>query len=163
MVRVLFIAMLPVTAKEMKPVRVAYLGALIVMLAATAIAQEYPQAELGFDYSYAGSAPSASHTQGHGMNAGSGAIKVNLNPYSGILADLQGYASNKASFTTLNTFLAGGGSAKRTSCTQGTTNFLPASGTSILWLFAVPSTRPHGPAEVESARAPSQSRAFSLK
>ena len=90
-------------------------------------------------------------------------LKLKPNPYFGILADLQGYASNQASFTTLNTFLARGNSAKRTSYTQETKNFLPASGTSILWLFAVPSTRPHGPAEVESARAPSESRACSWK
>jgi len=124
MVRLLFISMLRATVEEMKPVRVAYLGAVILTLVAAAIAQEYSRAELGLDYSYAGYAPSASYTQGHGMNHGGGPFQLNLSPYFGILADLQGYASNQTSFAIpLNAFFPGGGSANRTSCTRETINF----------------------------------------
>jgi len=71
----------------------------ILSFGMTAWAQEFPRVETAFDYSYARYAPSASYTQGHSLNGGGGALKVNINSYLGILMDLQGYGSNTNTFT----------------------------------------------------------------
>lgn len=94
----------------MKPSRAMYLGAVVLLLGVAAWAQEFPRFELAGDYSFVRYAPSASYTQGHSLNGGGGAFKVNLNQYIGILADLQGYGSNKNDFTIPpNTLFPGGG------------------------------------------------------
>ena len=95
----------------MKPVRAMQLGIIVLVLGLTVWAQEFPRAELAIDYSFVRYAPSASYTQGHNLNGGGGAIKVNFNSYLGILADFQGYGASKADFTIpANTFFPGGGS-----------------------------------------------------
>ena len=95
----------------MNRVRAIQLAALVLLFGLTAWAQEFPRAELAVDYSFARYAPSASYTQGHSLNGGGGAIKVNINEYLGILMDLQGYGSNKSNFTIPpNTYFPGGGS-----------------------------------------------------
>lgn len=95
----------------MKTMRLIHLGVAVMLLGIAARAQEFPRAELAVDYSFARYAPSASYTQGHSLNGGGGAIKVNVNEFLGFLMDLQGYGSNKTSFTIPpNTFFPGGGS-----------------------------------------------------
>jgi hypothetical protein len=95
----------------MKKVRAALLGGAVLLLGLSAWAQEFPRAELAIDYSFARYAPSASYTQGHSLNGGGGAIKLNINHYLGILMDLQGYGSNKNHFTIPpNVYFPGGGS-----------------------------------------------------
>lgn len=95
----------------MKTIRTIQMLLGVMLLGLTAWAQEFPRAELAFDYSFARYAPSASYTQGHSLNGGGGAIKVNINEYLGILMDLQGYGSNKTTFTIPpNTFFPSGGS-----------------------------------------------------
>ena len=95
----------------MKTIRLIQLGAAVMILTTAAWAQEFPRAELALDYSFARYAPSASYTQGHSLNGGGGAIKVNVNEFLGFVMDLQGYGSNKTSFTIpANTFFPGGGS-----------------------------------------------------
>src|SRR5215467_1763550 len=69
-----------------------------LLLSVTAWAQEFPKAELGFDYSYARFAPNAAGSQGHSLNGGGGSIVFNFNQYFGIKADLQGYGSNTSNF-----------------------------------------------------------------
>jgi hypothetical protein len=94
----------------MKLQRIIMLGT-ILLLGMVAWAQEFPRVETAFDYSYARYAPSASYTQGHSLNGGGGAVKLNINQYFGIVMDLQGYGSNKTAFTIpANTFFPGGGS-----------------------------------------------------
>ena len=95
----------------MKTIRLIQLGAAVMILGIAAWAQEFPRAELALDYSFARYAPSASYTQGHSLNGGGGAIKVNVNEFLGLVMDLQGYGSNKTSFTIpANTYFPGGGS-----------------------------------------------------
>jgi hypothetical protein len=73
--------------------------AVIVLLAATAVwAQEFPRFETAFDYSYLRFAPAAAYTQGHSLNGGGGAFKVNITHEIGILMDLQGYGSTSFHF-----------------------------------------------------------------
>lgn len=94
----------------MKTIRLIQLGAAVMILTIAAWAQEFPRAELALDYSFARYAPSASYTQGHSLNGGGGAIKVNVNEFLGFVMDLQGYGSNKTSFTIPpNTYFPGGG------------------------------------------------------
>src|SRR3974390_2674219 len=64
--------------------------AISLLTSITAWAQEFPKAELGFDYSYARFAPNAAGTKGHSLNGGGGSIVFNVNQYFGIKADLQG-------------------------------------------------------------------------
>ena len=95
----------------MKTIRLIQLAAAVMILGIAAWAQEFPRAELALDYSFARYAPSASYTQGHSLNGGGGAIKVNVNEFLGIVMDLQGYGSNKTSFTIpADTYFPGGGS-----------------------------------------------------
>jgi hypothetical protein len=95
----------------MKRVSAIQLAFVVILLGLSAWAQEFPRYELGADYSFARYAPSASYTQGHSLNGGGGAIKININEYLGFLMDLQGYGSNKTTFTIpANTFFPGGGS-----------------------------------------------------
>ena len=72
-------------------------GAML-LFGVTAWAQEFPRAEVGFDYSYARFAPSAPYSQGHSVNGGGGSVTFNINEYLGIKADLQGYGSNTNTF-----------------------------------------------------------------
>jgi outer membrane protein with beta-barrel domain len=81
----------------MKVLKAAFFGA-IFLLGLAAWAQEFPRAEVGFDYSYARYAPSASYTKGHSMNGGGGTATFNINEYLGITMDLQGYGSNHTAF-----------------------------------------------------------------
>ena len=95
----------------MKPGRAMYLGVVVLLLGVAAWAQEFPRFELAGDYSFVRFAPSSSYTQGHSLNGGGGAFKVNINQYIGILMDLQGYGSNKNDFTIPpNTLFPGGAS-----------------------------------------------------
>jgi Outer membrane protein beta-barrel domain len=83
--------------KRMRVNRRLMLGA-ILLLGGTAWAQEFPRAEVGFNYSYARYAPSASYSKGHSLNGGGGSVVFNWNEYLGIRADLQGYGSNTTGF-----------------------------------------------------------------
>lgn len=85
------------------------LVAAILLLAATAFSQEFPKAEVGFDYSYARYAPSAPYSKGHSLNGGGGTATYNINSYLGIKMDLQGYGSNHTGFTIPPTALFPGG------------------------------------------------------
>ena len=76
---------------------VALFGA-IFLLGLAAWAQEFPRAEVGFDYSYARFGPSASYSKGHSLNGGGGSAVFNINEYLGIKMDLQGYGSNHTAF-----------------------------------------------------------------
>lgn len=69
-----------------------------LLFGVTAWAQEFPKAELGFDYSYARFAPNPAGTQGHSLNGGGGSLVFNVNAYLGIKMDLQGYGSNTSTF-----------------------------------------------------------------
>jgi len=75
-----------------------FMIAAILLLGVTARAQEFPRAEVGFDYSYARYAPSVSYSKGHSLNGGGGAVTFNWNEYLGIRADLQGYGSALTGF-----------------------------------------------------------------
>ena len=75
------------------------IGVISLLLSITAWAQEFPRAELGFDYSYLRYAPNAPGTRGHSLNGGGGSLVFNINRYLGIKADLQGYGSTTSSFT----------------------------------------------------------------
>jgi hypothetical protein len=70
----------------------------ILLLGAVAWGQEFPRAEVGFDYSYARYAPSAPYSKGHSLNGGGGSLVFNINEYIGIKMDLQGYGSNHTAF-----------------------------------------------------------------
>ena len=83
----------------MQTTRSILLGAIVLLLGLAAWAQEFPRAEVAADFSFARYAPSASYTQGHSLNGGGGAIKLNINSYLGIVMDLQGYGSNTTKFT----------------------------------------------------------------
>lgn len=72
--------------------------AAILLLSVMASAQEFPKAELGFDYSYARFAPNTAGTRGHSLNGGGGTLVFNINQYLGIKADLQGYGSTTTTF-----------------------------------------------------------------
>jgi len=70
----------------------------ILLLGMVAWAQEFPRAEVGFDYTYARYAPSAPYSKGHSLNGGGGSATLNINDYLGIKMDLQGYGSNLTGF-----------------------------------------------------------------
>lgn len=75
------------------------LAVAVVLLAEMAVwAQEFPRAEVGFNYAYTRFAPSASYTKGHSLNGGGGSFTFNINDYLGIKADLQGSTSNTTGF-----------------------------------------------------------------
>jgi len=76
----------------------AFFFAPIVLLAAGAVAQEFPRYEVGGDYSYVRFIPSASQTNNHSLNGGGGSAVFNLNSYLGIKVDLQGYGSTTSNF-----------------------------------------------------------------
>src|SRR5690242_13514800 len=86
-----------------------FLTAVLLILAVSAFAQEFPKAEIGFDYSYARYAPSAPYSKGHSLNGGGGTATYNINSYLGIKMDLQGYGSNQTGFTIPPTALIPGG------------------------------------------------------
>jgi hypothetical protein len=81
----------------MKLTNAIVLGALLLFGLAV-WAQEFPRAEVGFDYSYARFGPSASYSKGHSLNGGGGSATFNINEYFGIKMDLQGYGSNHTGF-----------------------------------------------------------------
>ncbi|PYT39928.1 MAG: hypothetical protein DMG45_18335 [Acidobacteria bacterium] len=81
----------------MKVTKLLVFGA-ILLLGLAAWAQEFPRAEVGFDYSYARYAPSGPYTKGHSLNGGGGSATININEYLGIKMDLQGYGSNHTAF-----------------------------------------------------------------
>src|SRR5689334_23076406 len=83
--------------KRMRITKV-FLNAVLLILAVTAFAQEFPKAEVGFDYSYARYGPSAPYSKGHSLNGGGGTATFNINQYLGIKMDLQGYGSNQTGF-----------------------------------------------------------------
>ena len=68
------------------------------LLSITAWSQEFPRAEVGFDYSYARLAPNVPGSNGHSLNGGGGSLVFNINRYFGIKADLQGYGSTTSNF-----------------------------------------------------------------
>ena len=72
-----------------------------LLMSVTAWSQEFPKAEVGFDYSYARFAPNVANSQGHSLNGGGGTLVFNINSYLGIKADLQGYGSNTTNFVIL--------------------------------------------------------------
>lgn len=82
----------------MKKVRAILLGGTFLLLGLAAWAQEFPRAELTFDYSFLRFNPVAAYAQAHNLNGGGGEIKVNINYYLGILMDLQGYGASKTNF-----------------------------------------------------------------
>jgi len=71
----------------------------VLLLGVAATAQEYPKAELSFDYSYMHFAPAQANTQNKGLNGGGGAFDYNVNHFFGIKMDLQGYNSFTDKFT----------------------------------------------------------------
>ncbi len=81
----------------MKITKAMVLGAFL-LLGLAAWSQEFPRAELGFDYSYARFAPSSPYSQAHSLNGGGGSITFNLTQYLGIKAELQGYGSTQVGF-----------------------------------------------------------------
>jgi hypothetical protein len=74
------------------------LCATSLLLSVTGWSQEFPKAEVGFDYSYVRYAPSAIFTKGHSLNGGGGNLVFNVNKYLGLKADLQGYGSTTSNF-----------------------------------------------------------------
>jgi opacity protein-like surface antigen len=72
-----------------------------LLVSVTAWCQEFPKAEVGFDYSYARFAPNVANSQGHSLNGGGGTLVFNINRYLGIKMDLQGYGSNTSHFVIL--------------------------------------------------------------
>lgn len=75
---------------------IVFVTSLLFSLAAGA--QEFPRAEVGFDYSYLRYAPNVPGSSGHSLNGGGGSLVFNINQYLGIKADLQGYGSTTSSF-----------------------------------------------------------------
>jgi hypothetical protein len=75
-----------------------WISLLGLLVSVTAWCQEFPKAEVGFDYSYARYAPNPAGTQGHSLNGGGGTLVFNVNRYLGIKMDLQGYGSNTSNF-----------------------------------------------------------------
>ena len=71
---------------------------VIALLSSVSMAQEFPRAEIGVDYSYLRYAPSLHYSQGHNLNGGGGSIVFNWNEYLGIRADLQGYTNSRTGF-----------------------------------------------------------------
>jgi hypothetical protein len=68
-----------------------------VLLALTAWTQEFPAAELEFDYSYALHNPSPYSSLAH-LNGGGGSATLNINSYFGITIDLHGFGSTAVNF-----------------------------------------------------------------
>jgi hypothetical protein len=65
----------------------------VLLLGVVALGQEYPKAELSFDYSYMHFAPSQALTQNKSLNGGGGAFVYNFTNHLGVKMDLQGYNS----------------------------------------------------------------------
>lgn len=72
--------------------------AIIALFSTMAWAQDFPKAEVGFDYSYARFNPNATGTNGHSLNGGGGTFIFNISRFLGIAADLQGYGSTTTTF-----------------------------------------------------------------
>lgn len=70
----------------------------LLLITLVSWSQEFPRAELGFDYSYARYSPSGPYTKGHSLNGGGGSATINWNEYLGLKMDLQGYGSNHTAF-----------------------------------------------------------------
>ena len=70
----------------------------VLLLGVAAMAQEYPKAELSFDYSYMHFAPAQAFTNNKSLNGGGGAFVYNFNHILGVKMDLQGYNSFTESF-----------------------------------------------------------------
>ena len=68
------------------------MAAALLVLSATAIAQEFPKIELTGGYSYINFHPSISQITSQNFNGGGGAFVYNLTPLIGIKADFMGYA-----------------------------------------------------------------------
>lgn len=75
------------------------LGMTILLVGLTAWAQEFPRAEVGFDYSYGRFIPSRDALTPYSLNGGGGSLVINFNEYLGIKMDLQGYKSTTKDFT----------------------------------------------------------------
>ena len=69
-----------------------------LLLSVNAWSQEYPKAEVGFDYSYARYNPNPYGAQGRNLNGGGGSLVFNVDQYLGIKMDLQGYGSSTSTF-----------------------------------------------------------------
>jgi len=65
----------------------------LLLLGMSAVAQEYPKAELALDYSYMHFAPSQAFTKNKSLNGGGGAFVWNFTDHIGVKMDLQGYGS----------------------------------------------------------------------
>jgi hypothetical protein len=74
----------------------------MLLVSASALGQEFPRVEAGFDYTYVRYAPSAAETQGLSLNGGGGSAVYNINEYLGIKMDLQGYGSSNITWTGSN-------------------------------------------------------------
>lgn len=109
----------------MKSAKAIQLGLVLMLLALTAAAQEFPRYELGFDYSFVRFAPNAAYTQGHSLNGGGGSFVVNINEYLGIKADLQGYGSNTNNFNIPSNPVFPGGATGKVSGNLFTYTFGP--------------------------------------
>ena len=79
--------------------RTLFVLATVLLLGVAAMAQEYPKAELSFDYSYMHFAPSQAFTQNKSLNGGGGAFVYNFTSHLGVKMDLQGYGSFTDTFT----------------------------------------------------------------
>ncbi len=71
----------------------------ILLFGMAATAQEFPRAEIVFDYSYARFAPSLPNSQGHSLNGGGGSFTYNFTENLGIKAEFQGYGSTLTGFS----------------------------------------------------------------
>ncbi len=70
----------------------------IFLFGLAAWAQEFPRADVGFNYSYARFSPSTPYSQGKSLNGGGGSFTININEYLGIESNLQGFGSNHTAF-----------------------------------------------------------------
>lgn len=81
----------------------------VLLFGMSASAQDFGGVQLGFDYSYVRWHPNRSVVNAANLNGGGGSIAVFLNPYIGLVADLQGYGSTTQHFrTNLGNFAASG-------------------------------------------------------
>jgi hypothetical protein len=71
---------------------------IILLFGIAAWAQEFPRAEVGFNYDYLRYAPSAPYSSSHRLDGGGGELNININEFLGIKMDLQGYGSANAVF-----------------------------------------------------------------
>lgn len=76
------------------------LSGIGLLLAGTAVAQDYPRLEVPVDYSYLRWNPAHGNVlNSRSLNGGGGGFVYNFTSYLGIRADLQGYGSTTNTFT----------------------------------------------------------------